>query len=294
MRARAVKAANVLLSFHTKKEADGRKVEDDGLRPALEKLYAVAQDVMCSVIDRLMKTFPVSLEATPGAYIVLRNEDDVSEVSCFDEAKAAIRFTELARSLNQLADDLGLYLDLPVGAGGPLRAKCRERILALINAFHKAHVDSITTSVLADEWKEGLVSEGNTRLITSVVGTTDTPVSAPKESDPERVAGLMPTPRMAKGRKPKKLRVPLVMKGVTYYAVRSGLRFARSLCAYALLVDKIPLVASAAARRGVELSILFNSLVCQAILGAAALEWAGIKTITARHLALASRTVAMA
>ena len=294
VRARVAKAAKVLRALHTKTDSNEKKVEDEGLRPAFEKLYAVAQDVMCTVIDRLMKTFPVSLEATPGAFIVLRNEGDISEVSCFDEAKAAIRFTELARSLNQLADDLATDLDLTVGVGGPLRAKCRERILAFIDAFHKAHVEAVTTSVRADEWKEVVVSEGTARLVTSVVGSAGTSVNTPAESERKRVAGPMPTPRVSKARKPKKLRIPLVMKGETYYAVRCGLRFARSLCAYALVVDKIPLVSSAAARRGVELSILFNSLVCQAILGAAALEWAGIKTITARHLALASRTVAMA
>ena len=46
--------------------------------------------------------------------IVLRNDDGALEIFCFDEAQAAFRFTELARPLNQLTDDLALNLDLPV------------------------------------------------------------------------------------------------------------------------------------------------------------------------------------
>lgn len=302
VRSRVAKASRVLRALFSEREVEVDEKENEKemrLPGALEKLYSIAQEALVKVMDRLLKTFPVGKDLDSGNYIVLLDEDVISEITCFDEAKAAIRFAELMRSLNQLADDLARDLGVSSGAGGPLRAKCRERVLAFIDAFHKAHSDAVTTTVHSDEWQEVAVNIGTARLVSSVA-LSSVPFEHPV-NEPQRVAGPMPTPRapVGKGRRPnfnlatRKVRVPLIVDGVTYYAVRSGLRFARSLCAYALVVDKIPLVSSAAARRGVELSILFNSLVCQAILGAAALEWAGIKSITARHLALASRTVAM-
>lgn len=329
VRSTVTKAAKVLRALHQtdgensddiEVDADVEKQASPAEKLALQKLYDGAQEALCTVLDRLLSSFPISSDASnPGAYVVLLKEDAITEVSCFDEAKAAIRFTELMRTLTTLADDLAKELDIPIASetGGPLRAKCRERVLAFIDAFHKAHVDAVTTTIRSDEWKEVAVPEGTARLVSSVCildtqkngmdpvadlkskennpsdGTSGTN-SAPSQTETRRVAGPMATPRVGRNNKPKKLRIPLMVGGTNYYCVRSGLRFARSICAYALVVDKIPLVSAAAARRGVELSILFNSLVCQAILGAAALEWAGIKTITARHLALASRTVAMA
>ncbi len=75
------------------------------------------------------------------------------------------------------------------------------RILEFIGSFHEAHVDAVTTILRAEEWKEVLILKGTSQLTTSVVRTADAPVSAPRESVPKRVARLMPTPRMVKGRK---------------------------------------------------------------------------------------------
>lgn len=287
VRARVGKAAKVLHALHGD--------EENARINALHRLFADAQECMCAVLDRLLGTFSVSDDISSGAYIVIQPEDKVTEVSCFDEAKAAIKFTELMRSLNTLGDDVAREIGLDEASTSALQAKCRERVLAFIDAFHKAHVDAVTSTVRADEWKEVIVSEGTSRLVLSVAGSDESPTPHQVETPPNKpVAGPIPTPRNNPRGKPKRIRIPLKVNGEVYYSVRCGLRFARSLCAYALVVDKIPMVGSAAARRGVELSILFNSLVCQAILGAAALEWAGIKTITARHLALASRTVALA
>lgn len=306
VRGRVCKAARVLRAlFERDREADSVEKESDkelNLRGAMDKLYSIAQEAVVKVMERKLKTFPIGKNVSSDNLIVLLDEDKVSEISCFDEAKAAIRFAELMRSLNQLADDLARDLNVRSGAGGPLRAKCRERLLAFIDAFHEAHCDAVKSVVHSDDWQEVEAHKGVSRLVWSVTGSAPAD-DGEGDTRERRVAGPLKTPRAGtmKGKRsltlapvPKKQRVPLVMNGQSYYAVRSGLRFARSLCAYALVVDKIPLVSSAAARRGVDLSILFNRLVCEAILGAAALEWAGIKTITARHLALASRTVAMA
>ena len=58
---RLAKVATVLRALRTETEVEGRKVEDYGLRQAMEKLYSAAQDFRCSVIDCLKRTFPVNL-----------------------------------------------------------------------------------------------------------------------------------------------------------------------------------------------------------------------------------------
>lgn len=312
VRARVGKAARVIRSLHKHRKVEAEESvsvrkdplvketdvkQDEVLGKSLMRLYNIAQEALSAVLDRLLSSFPIARDSKSGNFIVVLKEEQISEVSCFDEAKAAIRFAELMRALDTLSDDLSKELGVE-SKGGPLRAKCRERVLAFIDAFHKAHVDALTATVRMDKWEELPAREGTLRLVSSVAGAELAHAPGQTDSDEKCVAGPMPTPRNKRAARPsdpvKPKRVPLMVQGQPYYAVLSGYRFARSLCAYALVVDKIPLVASAAARRGVELSILFNSLLCKAILGAAALEWAKIRTITARHLSLASQTAAMA
>lgn len=58
---------------------------------------------------------------------------------------------------------------------------------------------------------------------------------------------------------------------------------------YCQCVDDIPSVASDFLSRLIDLLKIFNSRTCQLVLGAGALELVGLKTISTRNLALASR-----
>lgn len=215
------------------------------------------EELLASAADRFLA---VSTRSTHQFVIVTRS---VAAETCFDELKAALRFSDDVRALEDVACQLeGMFGD--GRRGGVLRAKISERQIAFVGAFHRAHVEVLNNAVRGDSWQEVRVGEGVLRLLAAVVG----------EEPPGEGA--------------------VVVGGEPFKTVSCGLRYVRSICAYTLLAEKAPGLASEIARRGTELSRLFNSLVGKAILGAAALQWSALRSITARHLSLASRTVAMA
>ncbi|KAJ1344978.1 hypothetical protein BSLG_000493 [Batrachochytrium salamandrivorans] len=65
----------------------------------------------------------------------------------------------------------------------------------------------------------------------------------------------------------------------------------RTLTEYMNCAEKLPVLTTDVLNRILELLKLFNSRVCQVILGAGAMQSAGLRSITARHIALASQTI---
>ncbi|KAJ1343671.1 hypothetical protein BSLG_001746 [Batrachochytrium salamandrivorans] len=89
---------------------------------------------------------------------------------------------------------------------------------------------------------------------------------------------------------PKTLRY-LAVDGGKYYVVGSVLLFLKTLTEYMNCAEKLPVLTTDVLNRILELLKLFNSRVCQVILGAGAMQSAGLRSITARHIALASQTI---
>lgn len=303
LRTTARRAARTLYVIHLGDVADtDKEVGDDSsesdsridsvaLRASLQSMHEGLQELMGSTVDRLLGSFAGSggaeVSGIGASFIVMMPDSELTEVNCFEEAKAAMRFGDAMRGLESLAVDLDDIFQNQK-KGGVLRAKISERLLAFLGAFHKAHVDTLTKALRVDRWQEVKVSSGAQRLIAAVTGDF---VTAPQS--PNNSGGVSAAIGGAFGTKNISL-ASIAIGGAQFKTVAAGVRYARSICAYVLLSEKLPLVSSEAARRGVELSRLFNSLVGRAILGAAALEWSGLRSITARHLSLASRTVAMA
>eukprot|EP00173_Palmaria_palmata_P004484 Plantae.Rhodophyta-Palmaria_palmata.ctg6227.p1 GENE.Plantae.Rhodophyta-Palmaria_palmata.ctg6227~~Plantae.Rhodophyta-Palmaria_palmata.ctg6227.p1 ORF type:complete len:409 (-),score=78.22 Plantae.Rhodophyta-Palmaria_palmata.ctg6227:530-1687(-) len=230
------------------------------------------------------------------------DDSAVDEANFFDETKGAVRFGDAMRTMDGLVHDLARIM-LPAaiksngGEGGKvsvgaaahrrnplnaLRSEISERSLAFVNALAKSHSDSLTSALHAEKWTEVKVPLGVLRLVACVTGDSlpsfdkNLAAASPASDDGRRFTSAVH------------------IREERYKTVGSGLRYVRSICASAFLTDKLPFASSEAARRGVELSRTFNSVAGRAILGASALQWAGLRSITARHIALASRTIALA
>ncbi|EGF78134.1 hypothetical protein BATDEDRAFT_90790 [Batrachochytrium dendrobatidis JAM81] len=89
---------------------------------------------------------------------------------------------------------------------------------------------------------------------------------------------------------PKTLRY-LAVDGEKYYVVGSVLLFLKTLTDYINCAESLPVLTTDVLNRILELLKLFNSRVCQVILGAGAMQSAGLKSITARHIALAAQSI---
>ena len=85
----------------------------------------------------------------------------------------------------------------------------------------------------------------------------------------------------------------LQVGGQHYPAVKSVLDLIASLAEYIQCASQLPFVSAEVLQRMCEYLKLFNSRTCQLLLGAGALQLAGLKSITASNLALASRAIAL-
>ncbi|KAI5080569.1 hypothetical protein GOP47_0003752 [Adiantum capillus-veneris] len=83
----------------------------------------------------------------------------------------------------------------------------------------------------------------------------------------------------------------LQIRGVKYHMVNSGLILVKLTSEYLEIVNALPSLASEIVHRVSELLKLFNGRTCQLVLGAGAMQVSGLKSITAKHLALASQNI---
>lgn len=83
----------------------------------------------------------------------------------------------------------------------------------------------------------------------------------------------------------------IIVNGESYVVVGAALFFLPQLLEYCNCVDNLPTAAPDLLTRLVELLKTFNSRTCQLVLGAGALPLVGLKTISSRNLALASRSL---
>ncbi|KAL8286138.1 hypothetical protein RQP46_004626 [Phenoliferia psychrophenolica] len=85
----------------------------------------------------------------------------------------------------------------------------------------------------------------------------------------------------------------LDIEGREYFAVSAGLACVDGLVDYLMVVMNCPLLTTDAMSKVVEYMKSFNSRTCQVVLGAGAMRSAGLKNITAKHLALASQALSI-
>lgn len=83
----------------------------------------------------------------------------------------------------------------------------------------------------------------------------------------------------------------LLVRGVGYHMVNCGLILLKMLSEYIDMNNYLPVLSSEVVHRVVEILKFFNTRTCQLVLGAGAMQVSGLKSITSKHLALASQVV---
>lgn len=83
------------------------------------------------------------------------------------------------------------------------------------------------------------------------------------------------------------------IQGEKYHLTSVSLLFFKVISSYLSFIQSFSLIAFRIANRLIELMRYFNLKICQSILGASAIKTAGLKSVTAKHIALASRTVSL-
>lgn len=85
----------------------------------------------------------------------------------------------------------------------------------------------------------------------------------------------------------------LELKGQRFHVVTSLLILLKLLDEYLVLQESVPLFSSEVAHRATELLKTYNTAACQLVLGAGAMRTAGLKSISAKHLAVCSQAILM-
>ncbi|KAM4750604.1 vacuolar protein sorting-associated protein 54 [Anableps anableps] len=153
-----------------------------------------------------------------------------------------------------------------------LRGALQSQANRFVNRFHEERKTKLSLLLDNERWKQAEVPAEFQDLVNSIA---DGKISLPerKVSGPE-------------DRKPADF---LLVNGQKYAVVGTVLLLIRIFLEYCQCVNDIPSITTDMLTRLSDLLKHFNSRSCQLVLGAGALQVVGLKTITTKNLALASR-----
>jgi len=190
-----------------------------------------------------------------------------------------------------------------------LKSTMLSQAKAFLNFFHEEKSKQIALLIENEQWAQAEVPVDFQNIIEMILsgdsGSVGTPTGgsaavldedAPEDqSESESDLSSFSSPPSApvstleqSGQQGSKF---LVVDGQNFYTVGCLLLFLKMLTDYMRCVDHVPGLTNDVLNRVLEVLKLFNSRVCQVILGAGAMRSAGLKKITARHIALASQAL---
>ncbi|KAF8319383.1 Vps54-domain-containing protein [Clavulina sp. PMI_390] len=174
-----------------------------------------------------------------------------------------------------------------VGLRGVIGSQAKGFLLA----FHNSRLASSATLVVNEQWAQVEVPSSAQRWSDLLV---DSAMTDPREFvlwKPE--SGLVnghsasgPTPSSSTSKQ-------LLVDGRPFFVVGATLLVIEMLLDYMKIVVNLPLLTTDVMSRTIEYLKAFNSRTCQVVLGAGAMRSAGLKNITAKHLALASQSLSV-
>uniref|UniRef100_A0A8C2ZF26 Vacuolar protein sorting-associated protein 54 n=1 Tax=Cyclopterus lumpus TaxID=8103 RepID=A0A8C2ZF26_CYCLU len=155
---------------------------------------------------------------------------------------------------------------------GSLRGALQSQANRFVHRFHDERKTKLSLLLDNERWKQAEVPAEFQDLVNSIA---DGRITLPERK--------IPGPE---DRKPAEF---LLVNGQKYAVVGTVLLLIRIFLEYCQCVNDIPSIATDMLTRLSDLLKHFNSRTCQLVLGAGALQVVGLKTITTKNLALASR-----
>ncbi|CAE6517137.1 unnamed protein product [Rhizoctonia solani] len=166
-----------------------------------------------------------------------------------------------------------------------LRGAANSQAKAYLSAFHSHRISESAKLVEEETWSAVDVSPKYQRLITALI---EAAVSNPPEilAQPSQLTAP-DEGKIDNGPNPKHV----IIEDQQFYVVGATLQAIRLIIDYLSIIANLPLLTIDVMPKIIEFLRAFNSRTCQVVLGAGALRSAGLKNITARHLALASQSL---
>lgn len=157
--------------------------------------------------------------------------------------------------------------------------------------FHRRNIEDASRKVEEERWDQKDVDRTSQRNVEFIID------AATNDPD-ELIVGTDPMSQDAGANRDKDAdseptSKTLQIEQTSYAVVQASLDTLNILMEYLKVVINLPMMTTETMGRTVEFLKAFNSRTCQVVLGAGAMRSAGLKNITAKHLALASQSLSI-
>lgn len=142
------------------------------------------------------------------------------------------------------------------------------------------------TAVVTTDLERVPESQGNGVSITQT--RTSQELDAASTVAPRVATDVQAKPKVAKATVKT-----LLVRGEIYHVVSSALMMLKMVAEYLDIANALPALATEVVHRIAEILKIFNTRTCQLVLGAGAMQVSGLKSITAKHLALSSQCISL-
>ncbi|KAI8336713.1 Vps54-like protein-domain-containing protein [Chlamydoabsidia padenii] len=175
-----------------------------------------------------------------------------------------------------------------------LRGTVLSQQKAFIDHFHMERLKQEAQLIENDQWVASEVPLDFQRIVDRICdgsfGNNNNNESTPTQQSRQRSEEAI-SPTTSSHEESDKTTKLLIIHGQSYYVVGCTLLIIKLFEDYLQCVVNLDGMATDIMQKLMELLKMFNSRVCQVILGAGAMRSAGLKNISAKHLALASQSV---
>ncbi|SOV03942.1 uncharacterized protein UDID_04485 [Ustilago sp. UG-2017a] len=181
-----------------------------------------------------------------------------------------------------------------------LRGIVLSQAKAFLANFHRRRIERAAKAVEEETWAQAEVGADIQAQIRQIVSSA---VEDPADfvvtgGEPQKNIGNSKEPELAQPNEKNpiadtRMAKTLDIEDRQYFVVDASLDVLSLLVDYLKVIINLPLLTTEAMARVVEFLKQFNSRTCQVVLGAGAMRSAGLKNITAKHLALASQSLSI-
>ncbi|CAL5412674.1 unnamed protein product [Camellia sinensis] len=195
-----------------------------------------------------------------------------------------LRFQEFLRIYNITQEFISATEKIGGRLGYSIRGTLQSQAKGFVDFQHESQMAKIRGVLDQETWVEVHVAEEFQAIVSSlfcseplITGhTDDAQAQSNNANNNERGNASTKTLKFA---------------GVHYHMVNCGLILLKMLSEYIDINNNLPALSSEVVHRVVEILKFFNTRTCQLVLGTGALQVAGLKSITSKHLALASQVI---
>lgn len=168
-----------------------------------------------------------------------------------------------------------------------LRSCALSQAKTYLSQFHRARIERAVRAIENEVWTPVPVSPELQHTVQQLVEAASSDI--PTYCVPLTLDGKAPTDTLSESEQQRQL----LVGSDSYFVVRASGQVIELLSDYARVIVNMPMFAVEALGWVVEFLKQFNSRTCQVVLGAGAMRSAGLKNITARHLAIAAQSLSL-